>query len=100
MSMWTVPAGYTAYLAHLNIATGTTTVNQYITVKLIAREPGGVFRTQLKQSIGSGGVADFAIEYPLPFPEKTDIEVRASSSGANNLVSSDFSVIYIKNTSV
>jgi hypothetical protein len=99
MSMWTVPAGYTAYLSHLNIATGTTNANQYIVVKLVAREPGGVFRTQLKQSIGSGGVADFVIEYPLPFSEKTDIQVRALSSGSNNLVSSDFSIIYIKNTS-
>ena len=100
MSMWTVPAGYTAYLTHLNIATGTTNANQYIIVRLVAREPSGVFRTQLKQSIGSGGVADFVIEYPLPFPEKTDIEIRATSSGSNNLVSSDFSIIYIKNSSV
>lgn len=100
MALWTVPAGYTAYMNHLNIATGTTTVNQYITVRVVAREYGGVFRTQVKQSIGSGGVADFVIEYPIPFPEKTDIEIRALSSGANNLVSSDFAIIYIKNSSV
>jgi len=99
MSMWTVPAGYTAYLSHLNIASGTPTGGQYMLVKLVAREFGGVFRTQLKQSIGSNGVADFVIEYPLSFLEKTDIEVRASGSGANNLVSSDFTIIYIKNTS-
>lgn len=99
MSTWTVPAGYTAYLSHLNIASGTTNNNQYITVKLIAREFGGVFRTQLKQSIGSGSVADFIMEYPLSFLEKTDIEIRALSSGSNNLVSSNFTIIYIKNTS-
>ena len=96
MALWTVPAGYTAYINHINIATGTTNANQYITASFVSREINKVFRTQLKQSIGSGSVADFVIEYPLPFEEKTDLEVRASS-GSNNLVSADFSILYIKN---
>jgi len=97
MALWTVPAGYTAYINHINIATGTTNANQYITASFVSREINKVFRTQLKQSIGSGSVADFVIEYPLPFEEKTDLEVRAVSSGSNNLVSADFSILYIKN---
>lgn len=97
MALWTVPAGYTAYINHINIATGTTNANQYITASFVSREINKVFKTQLKQSIGSGSVADFVIEYPLPFEEKTDLEVRAVSSGSNNLVSADFSILYIKN---
>lgn len=97
MALWTVPAGYTAYINNINIATGTANANQYITASFISREINKVFRTQLKQSIGRNGVADFVIEYPLPFDEKTDLEVRAKSSGSNDLVSADFSILYIKN---
>ena len=53
----------------------------------------------IKQTIGSGGVADFVIKYPIEVQEKTDLEMRATSSGSNNLVSADFSVVYIKNVS-
>lgn len=98
MAIWTVPAGYTGYFDHFNVATGTTNPNQYVGMRVIQRNLGGVFRTLIKQTIGAGsGVADFVLKYPIEVQEKTDIEMRASSSGSNNLVSADFSVIYIKN---
>ena len=100
MAMWTVPAGYTGFIDHVNIATGTTNANQYITAQLVQRTQGGVFRVMMKQTLGAGGVADFLIRYPILVPEKTDLEVRAESSGANNLVSANFSIVYIKNESV
>jgi hypothetical protein len=99
MALWTVPAGYTGFLDHVNIATGTTFANQYVTAELVQRQLGGVFRAMLKQTLGSGGVADFVIRYPILIPEKTDLEIRASSSGSNNLISANFSMVYIKNTS-
>ena len=97
MALWTVPAGYTAFLDHVNIATGTTNANQYVTAQIVQRQLGGVFRVMMKQTLGSGGVADFIIRYPILVPEKTDLEVRAESSGSNNLISANFSMIYIKN---
>jgi hypothetical protein len=97
MAMWTVPAGYTGFLDHVNIATGTTNANQYVTAQIVQRQLGGVFRVMMKQTLGSGGVADFLIRYPILVPEKTDLEVRAESSGSNNLISANFSMIYIKN---
>ena len=100
MAMWTVPAGYTGFLDHVNIATGTTFANQYITAQIVQRQLGGVFRVMMKQTLGSGGVADFIVRYPILVPEKTDIEVRAVSSGSNNLISANFSMVYIKNSSV
>ena len=99
MAMWTVPAGYTGFLDHVNIATGTTNANQYVTAQIVQRQLGGVFRVMMKQTLGSGGVADFLIRYPILVPEKTDLEVRAESSGSNNLISANFSMVYIKNTS-
>ena len=100
MAMWTIPAGYTGFLDHVNIATGTTNANQYITAQIVQRQLGGVFRVMMKQTLGSGGVADFLIRYPISVPEKTDVEVRAVSSGSNNLISANFSMVYIKNTLV
>ncbi len=100
MAMWTVPAGYTGFLDHVNIATGTTNANQYITAQIVQRQLDGVFRVMMKQTLGSGGIADFLIRYPILVPEKTDIEVRAVSSGSNNLISANFSMVYIKNKSV
>jgi len=100
MAMWTVPAGYTGFMDHVNIATGTTNANQYITAQIVQRQLDGVFRVMMKQTLGSGGVADFLLRYPILVPEKTDIEVRAVSSGSNNLVSANFSMVYIKNKSV
>jgi len=97
MALWTVPAGYTAFLDHVNIATGTTNANQYVTAQIVQRQLGGVFRVMMKQTLGSGGVADFLLRYPISVPEKTDLEVRAISSGSNNLISANFSMIYIKN---
>jgi len=99
MAVWTVPAGYTAYILKGNLGSGTSNINQYIIARLVSRELGGVFRTQAKVTIQSGEIAlDF--EVPVAFPEKTDIEARALSSGANNLIFADFEIIYIKNSSV
>jgi len=97
MALWTVPAGYTGFLDHVNIATGTTFANQYVTAQIVQRQLGGVFRVMMKQTLGSGGVADFVIRYPILVPEKTDLEIRAESSGSNNLISANFSMVYIKN---
>ena len=95
MALWTVPAGYTAYLSQINIATGTANINQYVTGAVTARSFGNVFRTVAKQSFHEQ--AAIVISLPIPFTEKTDIEVRVISSGSNNTVSADFSIIYIKN---
>ena len=100
MAMWTVPAGYTGFLDHVNFATGTTNANQYVTAQIVQRQLGGVFRVMMKQTLGSGGNADFTLRYPITVSEKTDVEVRAVSSSSNNLISANFSMVYIKNSSV
>jgi hypothetical protein len=99
MSVWTVPAGYTAYFLAGSVSLGTANINQYLTARLISRLSGGVFRTQQKVTL-EGGSFQQNYEIPLEFPEKTDIEARAVSSGSNNAVSATFDIIYIKNSSV
>lgn len=96
MAVWTVPAGYTAYFLNGTISVGTANGNQYVTGRLVARQPGGVFRTQTKVDIANN-LINYPFEIPLALPEKTDVEARAVSSGTNNAVSATFTIIYIKN---
>lgn len=98
MAVWTVPAGYTAYMLRANLSTSTANVNQYVTARVVQRPFGGVFRTQVRTTLQRGD-EEFRFPVPLSFPEKTDIETRAVSLGSNNLVASDFTVVYIKNES-
>ena len=98
MAMWTVPAGYTAYMLQNNTTCYTEQNNKFGVTKLVTRELGGVFRTQDKHTVVlSQNVVDYSI--PKSFPEKTDIEMRAtaSSSNANLQVSASFDIVYIKN---
>ena len=99
MALWTVPAGYTAYLFQYDVTAFTEQSNKFATVKLITRELNGVFRTQHTFDIFQAGFHQ-AIEAPIPIPEKTDIEFRAiaSSSNADLKISAAFDIIYIANT--
>ena len=99
MALWTVPAGYTAYLMQTDVTVMTEANNKFGTIRLVTRAPGGVFRTQdLFAAQNTSIVRVFAV--PLPIAEKTDIEFRAIGSSANALlhVSGTFEIIYIKNS--
>lgn len=99
MALWTVPAGYTAYMTQYTISTGTSSnTPSVLEARLVARPPGGVFNTRERVSLSNGALESIFF-YPLPFEEKTDIEVRAnSSSGAVDFnVSAAFRMVYILN---
>lgn len=98
MCVWTVPAGYTAYLFQKDVTCLTEANNKFGTISLLARKLGGVFRIQDKFSVQNGHT-EVAYSTPLQFPEKTDIEVRAIGSSSNSAlhVSAALDIIYIKN---
>jgi hypothetical protein len=98
MALWTVPAGYTAYIVQTDVTVMTEANNKFGTVRLVTRAPGGVFRTQdLFSAQNTSIVREFVL--PLPVAEKTDIEFRAVGSSANALlnVAATFELVYIKN---
>lgn len=99
MALWTVPAGYTAYLFQLDVTAFTEQNNKVATVRMLTREFNGVFRTQNKFDAFAGPFHQ-DIQAPQPIPEKTDIEFRAvaSSSNADLKVSATFDIVYIENT--
>ena len=99
MSLWTVPAGYTAYILQTDVTVLTEANNKFGTIRLVTRLPGSVFRTQdMFAAQNSDVVRVYAT--PLPIAEKTDIEFRAIGSSANALlhVSATFELVYIKNS--
>jgi hypothetical protein len=97
MALWTVPAGYTAYIVQTDVTVLTEANNKFGTIRLVTRLPGSVFRTQ---DMFAAQNSDVTRTYSLPLPvlEKTDIEFRAiaSSSNANLHISATFEIIYIR----
>jgi hypothetical protein len=100
MCVWTVPAGYTAYLFQKDVTCLTEANNKFGTISLVSRELGGVFRTKDKYSVQNGHT-ELSYSTPLPFSEKTDIEVRAVASSSNSAlhVSAALDILYVKNDS-
>jgi len=98
MALWTVPAGYTAYLLQTDVTAFTEQNNKFAVVHIQTRELNGVFRTQDKFAIVEA-THHQQYQVPLPIPEKTDIRVRAigSSSNANIALSAGLDIIYIEN---
>lgn len=100
MCVWTVPAGYTAYLLQKDVTCLTEANNKFGTLRLISKKLGGVFRTHDKFSLENAHT-EIAYSTPIPFAEKTDIEVRAVGSSSNSAlhVSAALDIVYIKNDS-
>lgn len=101
MALWTVPAGYTAYLYQTHVTAACTTSNKLLTTSIVARPEGEVFQVKDKFGIQiDGGDIRQVYNFPLKFSEKTDIEVRAISDAgsANAEVSAGLDMVYIKNT--
>lgn len=94
--MYTVPAGYTAYLLQ-----GTMTVQENADAtgnfdyKLFG---GSHFRAGHTFEVsGSGGQYQYNFGIPFAAPEKTDLDVRAAVRSNNARVTASFDVLLVKN---
>lgn len=96
MAVWTVPAGFTAYLQVLTVSCGTSVSNKYTEARLKVRPFGGVFQTKAHLTLQNAHVQQ-NFDYPVVITEKSDIEVRALTSSGTDSVSATFSLVYVKN---
>lgn len=97
MALWTVPAGYTAYMNRGTFSAASNNAAQYVLGKFVFRPLGGVFRNAADVTVNSN-VIQYDFETPLALPEKTDIEARCIAlSGTNFYVTASFEITYIKN---
>ena len=98
MALWTVPAGYTAYLLQTDVTVATTQNNKYATISLVVRPHGEVFQVKDRFVKAESSVRqEYSI--PLSFDEKADLEFRCigDSAGADIAISAALDIIYIKN---
>ena len=94
MSIYTVPAGKTAYLMRLDVTAQGTATGSF---KLFAR-PGGTGSFQLKHVAEVNGVGGpYQLEYPIPqaFPEKTDIDARMHTFSNNGRYTCTFDLLLV-----
>lgn len=96
MALWTVPAGYTAYIMKATFSSGTTATNKYAEVRLKVRPENEVFQTKTALTINQ---AMYSIEYDVPIKvtEKSDIEVQGQVSSGTDEIAATFTIVYKKN---
>ena len=96
MSVYTVPAGKTAYLLDLHMGSDKASTNTAMTYRLFCRPFGGAFN--IKGNFNAAGGQSLDINYPVPlkFDEKSDIKVDVIAGQATQ-VSATFDLILVDN---
>jgi hypothetical protein len=94
---YTIPAGYTAYLAQGLFSAGQPSGSNQVTGRLVTRGTNNIRLTAAVTTLNNGA-ANYAFEYQPTIPEKTTIEAQAIGAAANNACSSMFIMVLIKNT--
>lgn len=93
--VYTVPAGFTAYLYQGGL-TSQSNGNNYITGTLSYSNQGSPWVTPAV-TIFTADMVNYNFTYPLVLPEKTDLEARATVSAGTSSATSFFFIVLIKN---
>lgn len=93
--VYTVPAGYTAYMYQGGL-TSQSNGNNFLTATLAYSNQGSPWITPAV-TVFSSDMVKYDFTYPLVLPEKTDIEARASVSASTSAVTSFFFIVLVKN---
>jgi len=96
MAIWTVPAGYTAYISSYTFTTNSSTANNQITGALLIRPFGEVFSFEATAKMAGGNSFDRHFDTRLVVTEKSDIEMQVLAS-ATAQVTGEIQILYIKN---
>ena len=96
MAIWTVPAGYTAYITSYAFTTASATANNIVTGAMAIRPFGGVFSFEATAKIGGGNTWDRHFDTYLVVPEKADIELQGAATAAAQ-ATGEIQIIYIQN---
>ena len=100
MALWTVPAGYTAYILQYDVSNGTTSNTPAVCKLILSIRPfGEVFQSKDVKSLTTGMHVEETFSLPQKVTEKSDIEVRAisSSNSVSFDISAAFEIVYIQN---
>jgi hypothetical protein len=93
---YTIPLDYTGYLISGSISCGATQASKNITGRLKYRDPQNIIHTSAIVTFNSGKV-DFYFDYPIRLQSGSCISATATSSANNEIVSSYFQLLLVKN---
>ncbi len=93
MALYTVPAGYTAFLFHGKASTGQ---GKALTGSFVVRPLGGVFNMAHRFYVFENSY-DYQFATPVRLEEKTDLEVRAVADSGTVSMAAAFEMVIVKN---
>ncbi len=93
---YTVPAGYTAYMDAGSITVGQTGTSNPVSGRLVVTGTNNIRINKAIVTLNTGSVP-YPFLFPLQIPEKTDIEAVGQGGGTNNMMSSYFNIVLVKN---
>ena len=98
-AIFTVPAGYTAYISSYTFTSNNTTANTICSGFLYTYLFGNAFPViEASARFNAGNIFDRHFDYPLPIAEKTDLELRVSA-GASGQMTGEMHILLVKNDS-
>ena len=92
---YTVPAGHTGFLMQGNFSAGQDTGTTGVRGRLLTIDATGIRRTAAVVTANNASI-EYPFEFPIPIPEKTDIEATATGQSANNQASILFVILLVK----
>jgi hypothetical protein len=92
---YSVPAGHTAFINMWTMSSGNTTPDEWTRFTLRIRPFGGVFGIKAQYHIAASGIYECKAAYPLPIPEKADLEVLAATSDGSASVSTQLQITLV-----
>jgi hypothetical protein len=97
-AFYTVPAGYSAYITRWTMSSANSGPTANIATRFVLRvRPfGGVFGYKAVYNLPGNGIYECEAAFPLPLPEKTDIEVMALTTADSAYVSTQLQMVLIK----
>jgi hypothetical protein len=96
-AFYTVPAGFTAYITRWTLSSGNDEANASTRFTLRVRPFGGVFGFKALYHIPGNGIYECVAAFPLPIPEKADLDVLAAASADSATASTQLQIMLIKN---
>jgi hypothetical protein len=96
MAIWTVPAGYTAYISSYSFTTNSSTANNQVTGAVLIRPFGEVFSFEATAKMVGGNSFDRHFDTSLVVTEKSDIEMQVLASAVAQ-ATGEIQILYIKN---
>jgi hypothetical protein len=98
-AVYTVPAGYTAYIPYSRLTFAQVSGTTPVWGRLTNTGPNGV-KMATVSAVANNGIVEFQPTYPIRIAEKTRIVAETYGDAVNNYVSTVFQVLLIKNNSV